>query len=90
MIYANSRYTTATLRTVDAGETTRREMRVPLPASRRLAYTLYRIHAGDRIDLLAADSFGDPSLWWMIANANPEILDWMNLPVGTVIRIPNG
>lgn len=46
--------------------------------------------AYDRIDVLAARYYGNETSWWMIAQANPTILDWTSVNVGTVIRIPRG
>jgi phage tail protein X len=44
---------------------------------------------GDRYDLLALNYYGDSSLWWIIASANPNV-DLMTLviPEGVQIRIP--
>lgn len=90
MITADSRYVTATITTATGpDEETRQEMRVAFPRSRMIRYTYYRVIAGDRVDTLAKRMFGRPTLWWMIADANPEILDWMDLTPGTVLRIPN-
>lgn len=44
---------------------------------------------GDRMDLLANDFYGDPSLWWVIASANSLPGDSLYLEPGTQIRIPN-
>ena len=41
---------------------------------------------GDRLDNLAFQFYGDPSLWWYIAKANN--LTSMNIPAGTSMRIP--
>ena len=65
-------------------------MRVAFPRSHEIAFTFYIIREGDRADLLAQRFLGKPSLWWILARANPEILDWFDLKVGTIIRIPNG
>lgn len=45
---------------------------------------------GDRLDLLASEFFANSGMWWKILDHNPEIIDGMNIPVGTVLRIPNG
>lgn len=90
MIGTRSRYTTAAIQTVEAPDGTRQEMRVPFPRSRLITFTFYQTRQNDRVDTLAFFYFGDPTLWWMLANANPEILDWTDIPVGTVLRIPNG
>lgn len=91
MITSDSRYRTATLQTVtDSDGVTRQEMRVPFPTSRTLSFTYYRIKAGDRIDTIANEVYGNGRLWWMIADANPEILDWTDPTTGLVIRVPSG
>ena len=41
---------------------------------------------GDRLDLLANQFYGDPTLWWYIAKANG--LKTMIVPIGTSLRIP--
>jgi nucleoid-associated protein YgaU len=41
---------------------------------------------GDRLDNLATQFYGDPSLWWYIAKANN--LYFMTLDSGTSLRIP--
>jgi phage tail protein X len=45
---------------------------------------------GDRYERLAFRFYGDVSLWWIIAIANPNIADFSSLflPVGSEIRIP--
>jgi nucleoid-associated protein YgaU len=90
VITTDSRYRTATLQTVTGSDgTTRQEMRVPFPRSRVFSFTYYRIKASDRVDVLAHQNYGNGRLWWMIADANPEILDWTDLVPGTIIRVPN-
>tara|TARA_B100001094_G_C18193120_1_gene808682 strand:+ start:6014 stop:6316 length:303 start_codon:yes stop_codon:yes gene_type:complete len=41
---------------------------------------------GDRLDNLAFQFYGHPSLWWFIANVNN--LNTMNIKSGTRLRIP--
>ena len=41
---------------------------------------------GDRLDNLAFQFYGDPSLWWYIAKANN--LTTMNIPAGKSLVIP--
>tara|TARA_Y100000004_G_C8657655_1_gene303819 strand:+ start:26 stop:331 length:306 start_codon:yes stop_codon:yes gene_type:complete len=43
----------------------------------------------DRMDLLASDFFGDPTLWWVIAMANDLPGDSMFPPLGFQLRIPS-
>ena len=42
----------------------------------------------DRMDLIANDFYGDPTLWWVIAMANDLPGDSMYAPPGTQLRIP--
>ena len=64
---------------------TSRYPEVPLSENDIYVYTTQ----GDRYDLLALNFYGDSSLWWIIASANPNI-DLMTLviPEGVQIRIP--
>lgn len=89
-IAADSRYTTATITTAQGpdGET-RQEMRPAFPRSRIISFTYYRVIDQDRVDLIANAFYGRGDLWWIIADANPEILDWMDLPPGLIIRVPS-
>ena len=44
---------------------------------------------GDRLDLLAQQFYGDSSLYWIIASANPQLKqNSLTPPVGTQLRIP--
>jgi len=45
---------------------------------------------GDRFESLAFQFYGDVTLWWIIAIANPNIVDFSSifLPIGSQIRIP--
>jgi len=44
---------------------------------------------GDRYDLLANQYYGDKTLWWIIAIANPSIVyGTLTIPSGVQIRIP--
>lgn len=49
----------------------------------------YQVQLGDRIDVLANRFYGDPVLWWVIAQANDlEILP-LGLDEGLVLRVPS-
>jgi len=45
---------------------------------------------GDRLDLIAQQFYSDPSLYWIISSANPDVVNLGSLfiPVGTELRIP--
>lgn len=51
-------------------------------------YTFYTVTFADRIDNIANSFLGNPTLWYKIAQVNPQIMNWLNLQPGTVIRIP--
>ena len=57
----------------------------PTPQDRVYNVTL---ETANRLDLIANAFYGNPELWWVIADAN-SILDPMaGIPVGTELRIP--
>ena len=64
---------------------TSRYPEIPLTENDVYVYTTQ----GDRYDVLALNYYGDSSLWWIIAAANPNI-DLMTLviPEGVQIHIP--
>ena len=45
---------------------------------------------GDRLDLLANQFYNDVNLYWIIAAANPDVIDFGSIFIeeGTQIRIP--
>jgi len=66
----------------------RQTVRYPeIPRSEDDTYVYTTI--GDRYDTLAFQYYSDSSLWWVIANANAEIVqDSLTPPIGLQIRIP--
>jgi hypothetical protein len=52
-------------------------------------FFMYQWHELDRIDNIALKFLGQPYFWWRIMDYNPEILNPMSIPGGTLIRIPN-
>jgi hypothetical protein len=64
---------------------TSRYPEIPLSVNDIYVYT----SQGDRYDLLALNYYGDSSLWWVIAVANPNVsLGTLVIPEGVQIRIP--
>ena len=53
-------------------------------------FSLYIWKAGDRPDLVATETLGNPQLWWSIFDITPEIIYPLNVKPGTVVRIPMG
>jgi phage tail protein X len=65
---------------------TSRYPEIPLSENDIYVYTTQ----GDRYDVLALNYYGDSSLWWIIATANPNIgLSTLVIPEGVQVRIPN-
>jgi hypothetical protein len=54
-----------------------------------VSFFYYSWTEGDRIDVVAHKLFNEASLWWTIMDYNPEIIDPLNIPPGTLLRIPN-
>jgi hypothetical protein len=91
MISLNSRYVTdRVVRVVDPDDVSRQVIVQRPVRTKSFDFTYYQWMEGDRIDVVAQSYFDDERLWYVIAEANPEILVWNDVAVGTVIRIPNG
>ena len=45
--------------------------------------------AGERLDQVAQEQYGDPAYWRLLASAN-DLADPLNVPVGTRLRLPRG
>jgi hypothetical protein len=54
-----------------------------------LTYYEHQYIAGERLDQLAHRYYKNPEYWWIIPEFNPQIVDFTNIPDGTVIKIPN-
>lgn len=87
-ISANSRYANSTVVTVTQNG---QDRNVIVPSAQRALsfnYISHLMSANDRIDSLAFQYYNDATRWWQIADANPEILDFSNVPIGTILRVP--
>lgn len=90
MITANSRYVNSNLVTVPGPNGTDVVVITPGdPTSYTFAYTFYITNGSDRIDNISNAYYGDPTLWWRIGDANPQIMNWLGLDPATIIRVPN-
>lgn len=89
MISATSRYTRNTVVPLtDAAGVTRPTILPRTPADVTYQVQYYTWGAHDRVDLLARRFYGDEQLWWLFADANPQVTNWLFVPSGTVIRLP--
>lgn len=59
------------------------------PGQSVISYSTYTWRLGDQIEYLAYSAYGDEQSWWIIADANPEIMLWNNINPGTQIRVPH-
>ncbi len=89
MFFDGSRYQ----RILDAIFVDGRGRRVQLKRTREAVATelalIYQVREGDRLDALANKFFHDPRKWWLIADANPDVLTPEQLLVpGRQLRIP--
>lgn len=85
VIYAGSRYEgVEPLRDEEGNPYFGRE----IPPSLSTDYVAYYTVDGDRIDSLAHRFLGDALRWWEIAQINPELTSFENLPPNTRVRIP--
>jgi hypothetical protein len=56
--------------------------------SGRIEYTPYELKEGQRLDHIAGSTYGDSSLWWVIAAASG--IGWsLQAPPGTLLKIPS-
>lgn len=90
MISNNSRYVNSKLVTVEKTNGAQAVVVTPSDAtSFTFTYTYYSVTGSDRIDTIANAFYGDPTKWWKIGDANPEIMKWDKIPPGMILRIPN-
>jgi hypothetical protein len=89
VITNNSRYADSELTLVASGRGTNLTI---VPGQQRewsFNFTYHQLTSADRLDLLATQYYGDPRMWWHIADANPEVLSWETLTPGQIIRVPS-
>jgi nucleoid-associated protein YgaU len=91
MIHEGSRYATAEVFQVTTADGSVRPAVYPRRAADTgvFSFKTRRLQAGERLDMIAFREYGDASLWWVIAQANPEIFYPESLPTGALIRIPD-
>ena len=55
--------------------------------SGRIKFRAHTLQGGERLDTLAGQIYGDSSYWWVLAAASR--IGWcLQVPAGTLIRIP--
>jgi hypothetical protein len=89
MISATSRYANSTV--IPGSDLDGNDIMVIIfstPTDTTFQFTYYQVNGADEVSALAQRFYGDATLWWVLANANPEVLDWTTLVAGTLLRIP--
>ena len=88
MIYVDSRYADGNVIAVEtnAGASIAVLREFPDDSSKFYSYVW---REKDRIDLVANSLLGSPSFWWKIMDFNPEVINPLSIPLGTVLRIPS-
>jgi nucleoid-associated protein YgaU len=81
-----SRYQAASLKSEDVGQVYETQL-VP-NVSRQPEDTIITTESGQRLDRLASEYYGDPTLWWVIASANELGRGDWTVPAGIQLRIP--
>ena len=56
-------------------------------STQKINYTVHILEEGERLDYLAGVYYGDSSFWWVLAAAS-GIGYALQIPPGTVIRVP--
>ena len=54
-----------------------------------LSYWEHQYVQGERLDQIASKYYQNPKSWWLIAEYNPQIVDFTTITPGTILRIPN-
>lgn len=90
MIYTDSRYATGNV--YYAGDA--RYKAANTTVSRKFPSDIYEYFAytwtsEDRVDLVAYKFLGSSGFWWILMDANPEIINPFSIAPGTVLRIPS-
>lgn len=86
----NSRYANNKIVSVTDGKgKVRPTIVIEPPGEQRINYATYTWQDGDQIEYLAWSAYRDEQAWWVIADANPEIMFWNDLPRGTEVRVPS-
>lgn len=54
-----------------------------------ISYYEHEYKEGERLDDISYKYYKRPNFWWLIAEYNPQVSDFTNIPSGTVLKIPN-
>lgn len=83
----SSRYENIPNKTNEFGKQVKRSIIYPT-IPRSLGDIYVQTNVSDRLDLIAYRYYGNPSYYWILAEANGLGKGSMSIPVGTQLRIP--
>jgi hypothetical protein len=58
------------------------------PGETLLNYYEHVYVRGERLDQISQKYYNKPNLWWLITDYNPQITDILNIPAGTMLKVP--
>ncbi len=88
-IYEGSRYEATPMHaTRGPGGVEHMTLQLELGVPEVVDYTVHRVVGDERMEQLAEDAYGDADLWWVIADANPQLGYPDQLKPGALVRIP--
>lgn len=87
-IVPGSRYQDSPVITVTVREKTAQVITPGAQQPFQISYFWHTLAQSESLDSLAQANYSDPSQWYRIADANPEVMDWLLIQPGTLIRIP--
>ncbi|MFY1652539.1 LysM peptidoglycan-binding domain-containing protein [Solwaraspora sp. WMMB762] len=89
VLFPGSRYATTPVVAPEAADGVARRVLQPRAVPPTPGVLEHLVVQGERLDQLAGRFYGDPKLYWLILDANPEVLDpFTLLTPGRRIRIP--
>lgn len=86
MIYQNSRYSTTSADLVKGTRAFKLRKRFIF---NNKGAKVHHFVLGEHLDSLAKEYYGDPQLWWVILEANPQFRSELEIPYGTNLVIPH-
>ena len=89
MIFQDSRYQTGTVTPVLDSDGSYKTAVFPPTFEPPATFVTIRTAANTDLPTVANAAYGDPELWWHIAAANPQIFFPDNIPVNTLLIVPD-
>jgi nucleoid-associated protein YgaU len=89
VIFQDSRYQNGTVTAVLHSDGVYHTAVFPPVPAEPATYITIRTMAGDDYTKIAGRAYGDPELWWHVAYANPQIFFPDQIPVNTLVVVPD-